>query len=114
MIDTALPSVLAQSLKTPFHICLQIGAAWEKSYQKSLLILFTVTVDISSFSIFGNKIFQLIFRVNCSTCSVTDKTLLCPKLSCLCLAVPAQLYSSAMIHQEAQLDEKAGLSFSEA
>lgn len=38
----------------------------------------------------------------------------CPKLSCLCLAVPVQLHSSAMIHQEPQLDEKTGANFSEA
>ena len=47
------------------------GTAWGKSYQKFLQILCIVAFEVAPFSLFGKNILQLIFRVNCSTCSVT-------------------------------------------
>lgn len=45
------------------------GTAWDKSYQKLLLII--VAFEVAPFSLSGKNMLQLIFRVNCSTCSVT-------------------------------------------
>ena len=70
MNDTMLPSVLTEGLQIPLHVCSN-GTPQDNSYQKSLLILFTVAFEAAPFSLFGKTILQLTFRVNCSTGSVT-------------------------------------------
>lgn len=75
----------------------------------------TSPVEVAPFSLSGKNILQLIFRVNCSTCSVTlSYNVAPPKLPWVCLTVPAQLHNSARIHQEPQLNAKIGLNFNEA
>lgn len=74
-MNASVAACTCSGLANPFSHLPSNGAAWDKSNQKSLLILSTVAVDISPFSLFGNNTFQLIFRVSCSTCSETDKTL---------------------------------------
>lgn len=87
--------------------------AWDSSYPKSFLILFLVAFEVSPLSLFGNKNLQLNFRVNCSICSVTDKTLHFQSSFYSVLTVPAQVHNSAIIHQEPQLYDKVGLNFNE-